>query len=119
MKVVTKREEALNGKPCAGNPHVRFDEGKIASVTPRCESLLYTAANGALSKQIVPAIVFLAFAMIGGTLDAKTWALKEATNATGLNKCTWGDSDGATSTTLSSDDDYVAEKAIYVSSADA
>ena len=116
---MTKRKEVLNGKPYAGNPHVRFDEGKIASATPRRGSLLYTAANGALGKRIVPAIVFLVFAMIGGTLDAKTWELKEATNATGLNKCTWGDSDGATSTTLSSDDDYVAEKAIYVSSADA
>ena len=27
---------ALNGKPYAGNPHVRFDEGEVASAaTPR------------------------------------------------------------------------------------
>jgi len=38
---VTKRE-ALNGKPYAGNPHVRFDEGEAASTaTSRRGSLLY------------------------------------------------------------------------------
>ena len=40
---MTKRE-ALNGKPYAGNPHVRFDEGENASATTsRCGSLLYSA----------------------------------------------------------------------------
>ena len=35
---------ALRGKPDAGNPHVRFDEGEVASATtPRRGSLLYTA----------------------------------------------------------------------------
>ena len=35
--------KALNGKPYAGNPHVRFDEGEVASAaTPRRGSLLYT-----------------------------------------------------------------------------
>ena len=34
--------KALNGKPYAGNPHVRFDEGEVASVAmPRRGSLLY------------------------------------------------------------------------------
>ena len=34
--------KALNGKPYAGNPHVRFDEGKVATAaTPRRGSLLY------------------------------------------------------------------------------
>ncbi|MBR3925017.1 MAG: hypothetical protein IKJ45_18005, partial [Kiritimatiellae bacterium] len=37
---MTKRE-VLNGKPYAGNPHVRFDEGEVASATPRRGSLLY------------------------------------------------------------------------------
>ena len=32
----------LNGKPDAGNPHVRFDEGEVASAKPRRGSLLYT-----------------------------------------------------------------------------
>ena len=31
----------LRGKPDAGNPHVRFDEGEVASVKPRRGSLLY------------------------------------------------------------------------------
>jgi len=31
----------LRGKPNAGNPHVRFDEGEVASVKPRRGSLLY------------------------------------------------------------------------------
>ncbi|MBR6530771.1 MAG: hypothetical protein IKT43_05090, partial [Clostridia bacterium] len=35
---------ALRGKPDAGNPHVRFDEGEVASAaTPRRGSLLYKA----------------------------------------------------------------------------
>ena len=34
--------KALDGKPYAGNPHVRFDEGEVASAaTPRRGSLLY------------------------------------------------------------------------------
>ena len=34
--------KALNGKPYAGNPHVRFDEGEVASAAmPRRGSLLY------------------------------------------------------------------------------
>ena len=38
---MTKRE-ALKGKPFAGNPHVRFDEGEVApAATPRRGSLLY------------------------------------------------------------------------------
>ena len=36
------KNAALSGKPYAGNPHVRFDEGEVASVaTPRRGSLLY------------------------------------------------------------------------------
>ena len=38
--------KALNGKPYAGNPHVRFDEGEVASAaTPRRGSLLYKIAK--------------------------------------------------------------------------
>ena len=38
--------KALDGKPYAGNPHVRFDEGEVASAaTPRRGSLLYKALN--------------------------------------------------------------------------
>ena len=35
--------KALDGKPYAGNPHVRFDEGEVApAATPRRGSLLYS-----------------------------------------------------------------------------
>ena len=35
--------KAFDGKPYAGNPHVRFDEGEVApAATPRRGSLLYT-----------------------------------------------------------------------------
>ena len=37
---------ALRGKPDAGNPHVRFDEGEVAlAATPRRGSLLYNEIN--------------------------------------------------------------------------
>lgn len=35
----------LRGKPDAGNPHVRFDEGEVASAKPRRGSLLYKYVN--------------------------------------------------------------------------
>ena len=37
------KNAALSGKPYAGNPHVRFDEGEVASAKPRRGSLLYMA----------------------------------------------------------------------------
>ena len=38
--------KALDGKPYAGNPHVRFDEGEVAPAeTPRRVSLLYNQSN--------------------------------------------------------------------------
>ena len=47
-KSIKEREEsmatgkALDGKPSAGNPHVRFDEGEVApATTPRRGSLFY------------------------------------------------------------------------------
>jgi hypothetical protein len=36
----------LRGKPDAGNPHVRFDEGEVASAKPRRGSLLYMPGRG-------------------------------------------------------------------------
>ena len=39
--------KALDVKPHAGNPHVRFDEGEVAPMaTPRCGSLLYKTLCG-------------------------------------------------------------------------
>ena len=56
--------KALDGKPYAGNPHVRFDEGEVApTAKPRRGSLLYkktilvlaaAAAVSAAAKTVVP-----------------------------------------------------------------
>src|SRR5574344_2706089 len=51
----------LRGKPDAGNPHVRFDEGEVASAKPRRGSLLY--------KEIVWG--FTAFALLTGMAGQK------------------------------------------------
>ena len=46
--------KALNGKPYAGNPHVRFDEGEVASATamPRRGSLLYEVPISRLAIRV-------------------------------------------------------------------
>ena len=54
--------KALNGKPYAGNPHVRFDEGEVASAAmPRRGSLLYkmmgmTALAALCAAAVMPAL---------------------------------------------------------------
>ena len=46
--------KALNGKPYAGNPHVRFDEGEVApAATPRRGPLLYRGRSIALALAMV------------------------------------------------------------------
>ena len=45
----------LRGKPDAGNPHVRFDEGEVASAKPRRGSLLYM-------REPIKSVLSLAFA---------------------------------------------------------
>ena len=59
----------LSGKPDAGNPHVRFDEGEVASAKPRRGSLLH--------KHMVRGFVCLAFA--AGVSFAASAALPEDT----------------------------------------
>ena len=50
---------ALRGKPYAGNPHVRFDEGEVASAaTPRRGSLLYRARIIAVSTVVTVILPF-------------------------------------------------------------
>ena len=52
--------KALNGKPYAGNPHVRFDEGEVASAAmPRRGSLLYSNKH---KNMTMTAFGLLAFA---------------------------------------------------------
>ena len=43
----------LRGKPDAGNPHVRFDEGEVASAKPRRGSLLYKIVRGQISLLVI------------------------------------------------------------------
>ena len=65
---MTERE-SLNGKPYAGTPHVRFDEGEVASATPRRGSLLYkirTADGGGCVIALVAA--FAASVVLGAEI---------------------------------------------------
>ena len=60
--------KALNGKPYAGNPHVRFDEGEVASAaTPRRGSLLYVTR-----KALFLAAAFFTAAVVKGGEMQKT-----------------------------------------------
>jgi hypothetical protein len=73
--------KALNGKPYAGNPHVRFDEGEVApAATPRRESLLYTikTAKAQRGRAVVFAaiVVSIAFISIAGTVFVDDLAKK-------------------------------------------
>ena len=68
--------KALNGKPYAGNPHIRFDEGEVApAATPRRGSLLYkkavTVALGAICSTGV----------MGEVLSTQDLSLKPGWNA--------------------------------------
>ena len=59
---------ALRGKPDAGNPHVRFDEGEVApAATPRRGSLLYKKTIG----------IWTLVAFVGG-LGCGAWGAVEA-----------------------------------------
>ena len=55
----------LRGKPDAGNPHIRFDEGEVASAaTPRRGSLLY-----ATGKKLI-----VLLAVISGVIGTAVYA---------------------------------------------
>ena len=58
----------LNGKPYAGNPHVRFDEGEVASAKPRRGSLLYK------SLKLVAAVVVCAGSAMPALADDWTYS---------------------------------------------
>ena len=60
---------ALRGKPDAGNPHVRFDEGEVASAaTPSRGSLLYNAVKTMLVCAIAGRLLASAYAAGGFAL---------------------------------------------------
>ena len=85
--------KALDGKPYAGNPHVRFDEGEVApAATPRRGSLLYNAGEEMLKACLAAALAMGAAAatactgmyagrkvsadgtvLIGRTVDTSPW----------------------------------------------
>ena len=66
--------KALNGKPYAGNPHVRFDEGEVASAaTPRRGSLLYKRKMNVLCVAAI-----LAAGMVSGAMRPTPEYLKSA-----------------------------------------
>ena len=73
---MTKRE-ALNGKPYAGNPHVRFDEGEVAlAATPRRGSLLYRKITMTVGVAFAAAINLSVTAEVVSFKDAakiKSW----------------------------------------------
>ena len=69
----------LRGKPDAGNPHVRFDEGEVASAKPRRGSLLYNK-----HKLLVAAVLITAeFAF------AETFTWTGAQDAYWTNAANW------------------------------
>ena len=65
----------LRGKSYAGNPHVRFEEGEVASEKPRRGSLLYSKLMTVLATAVV-ALSDVAFALTSDTvflqLDSKS-----------------------------------------------
>ena len=84
---------ALSGKPYAGNPHVRFDEGEVASVKPRRGSLLYKAAASRFLAAAAAALSIASAAAatnyivpwyVNPGLKTKLWTGKDAFNAVDL-----------------------------------
>ena len=95
--------KALNEKPYAGNPHVRFDEGEVASVctaeallrrepcrrqpegrasgcaTPRRGSLLYKTLTGMKKLTWGKVILFALFAAVTGEVRAATTIYVDST----------------------------------------
>ena len=71
--------KALDGKPYAGNPHVRFDEGEVASAaTPRRGSLLYKMMK-ALKAAVVAGLILIGRLASAATIEVSTVA--QLTNA--------------------------------------
>ena len=67
--------KALDGKPYAGNPHVRFDEGEVApATTPRRGSLLYDKTVKPLNRGCAAALVAaLACSASAAAYPTLTW----------------------------------------------
>ena len=70
----------LWGKPDAGNPRVRFDEGKVASAKPRRGSLLR-------KSKFMPMVCWGLLGLAAGAMDS-TW-LAEPLSANWLDDANW------------------------------
>ena len=73
-----------HGKPCAGNPHARFDEGASAPETPRRKALLHKNLIGPLTVVWISMFTVLGAAAAGAAVDpVAATAPKAYTNAAG------------------------------------
>ena len=70
----------LWGKPDAGNPHVRFDEGEVASAKPRRGSLLYKKLMAIVMSALSAAVTGSLFAAASTTVAELREALATASN---------------------------------------
>ncbi|MBO7683605.1 MAG: hypothetical protein J6T51_02640, partial [Kiritimatiellae bacterium] len=52
QKEVLPMTPVSHGKPCAGNPHARFEEGASAPESPRRNALLHTTGKALNGKPI-------------------------------------------------------------------
>ena len=69
----------LRGKPDAGNPHVRFDEGEVASAKPRRGSLLYKKLMAIVMSALSAAVTGSLFAAASNVAELRE-ALATASN---------------------------------------
>ena len=63
MTTATLTTSTLDGKPYAGNPHVRFDEGEVASTKPRRGALLYSKVMGRRISPFAAALFSFVFSL--------------------------------------------------------
>ena len=64
-KEVLPMTPVSHGKPCAGNPHARFEEGASASETPRRNALLHSTYPKLENPPIAEAVFCVDFAGLG------------------------------------------------------
>ena len=66
-----------HGKPCAGNPHARFEEGASASEEPRRKALLHRM------RKLIVAISIMVLTAVGHAGDSVPFVLDNATSPSG------------------------------------
>ena len=93
----------LRGKPDAGNPHVRFDEGEVASyppivgrpegvamrgAKPRRGFLLYKSENKRLSLLFTSSLLLLASAAQAEPVEYRDYDVRTGTFTNAVRECT-------------------------------